>query len=65
MRVLSTPGMCCPNCAKKIDEALEEAGIDHKVDLEAKTVSVCDCDHCMETAMDILSDLGFEAERIS
>lgn len=65
MRVLSTKDLCCPDCAAKIDKALDDAGIDHKVDLEAKTVSVCDCDHCMETAMEILSDMGFEAERIS
>lgn len=61
MRVLSVPGICCPNCVKKIDEALTEAKINHEVNLEAKTVSVCDCDTCME----ILKDLGFEAERIS
>ena len=65
MRVLSTPGLCCPDCAAKIDKALEEAGIDHKVSMEDKTVSVCDCDHCMETAMEILADLGFEANRIA
>lgn len=65
MRVLSVPGLCCPNSAKKIDAALEEAGINHEVDLEGKKVSVCDCDHCMEVAFDILKDLGFEAERIA
>ena len=65
MRLLSGPGLCCPNCAKKIDAVLEEAGINHEVDLEGKKVSVCDCDHCMEVAFDILKDLGFEAERIA
>lgn len=66
MRVLSVPGLCCPNCAAEIDAALEEAGVkEHEVSLENKTVSVCDCDHCMEMAMDILKEKGFEAERIS
>lgn len=65
MRVLSVPGICCPNCVKKIDDALTEAKINHEVNLEAKTVSVCDCDTCMETSIEILKDLGFEAERIS
>ena len=40
MRVLSVPGICCPNCVKKIDDALTEAKINHEVNLEAKTVSV-------------------------
>lgn len=65
MRVLSVPGLCCPDCAKKIDTALEEAGVDHNVDFEGKKVSVCDCDHCMEVALDILKEMGFEAERIA
>lgn len=54
MRVLSVPGLCCPECAKKIDAALEDAAIKHEVDFEGKKVSICDCDHCMEVTMDIL-----------
>lgn len=64
MRVLKVEGLCCPTCAEKIDEALKEAEVDHKVDFEAKEVSVCDCDHCMEVAMDIIAEHGFTAERI-
>ena len=65
MRVLSVPGLCCPECAKKIDAMLEDAGVEHEGDVENKKVSVCDCDHCMGVAMDILKELGFEAERIA
>jgi len=65
MRVFSVPELCCPDCAKKIDAALEDAGIDHEVDFEGKKVSVCDCDHCMGVAFDLLKEMGFEAERIS
>ena len=65
MRVLSVPGLCCPECAKKIDAMLEDAGVEHEYDLENKKVSVCDCDHCMDVAMDILKELGFEEERIA
>lgn len=65
MRVLSVPGLCCPDCAAKIDDALTEAQIDHEVDFEGKKISVCDCDHCMEVAMDIIKEHGFEAERIA
>ena len=42
MRVLSVPGLCCPECAKKIDAALEDAAIKHEVDFEGKKVSICD-----------------------
>lgn len=66
MRVLSVPELCCPNCVAKISTRLEEAGVNHyEVSLEEKTVSVCDCDHCMEVALDVLKELGFDAERIA
>lgn len=65
MRVLSVQGLCCPTCAEKIDEALTEAQIDHEVNYDKKEVSICDCDHCMEIAIEIIKDHGFEAERIS
>ncbi len=65
MREYSIPGLCCPDCAKKLDAALEDAGVNHEVDLEGKKVSICDCDHCEEVTMDILKEMGFEAERIA
>lgn len=66
MRVLSVPELCCPNCVAKIEEALKESVVKHfEVSLENKTVSVCDCDTCQETAQAILKDLGFESTRIS
>lgn len=65
MRVFNVPELCCPDCAKKIDAALEDAGVNHEVDFEDKKVSICDCDHCQEVTLDILMEMGFEAERIS
>ena len=65
MRQFSVPELCCPDCAKKIDAALEDAGVNHEVDFEGKKVSICDCDHCQEVTLDILKEMGFEAERIS
>ncbi len=64
MRVFSVPELCCPDCAK-IDAALEDAGVNHEVDFEGKKVPICDCDHCQEVTLDILKEMGFEAERIS
>lgn len=66
MRVLSVPGLCCPNCVAKIEAALADSCVKHyEVSLENKTVSVCDCDTCQATTEEILKDLGFESERIS
>ena len=65
MRVFSVPELCCPDCAKKIDAALEDAGVNHEVDFEGMKGSICDCDLCQEVTLDILKEMGFEAERIS
>lgn len=66
MRVLKVEGLCCPNCVKKIEEALADSCVKHfEVSLENKTVSVCDCDTCQATAEEILKELGFESERIA
>lgn len=66
MRVLSVPGLCCPECVAKIEAALKDSVVKHfEVDLEKKTVSVCDCDTCQATAEEILKELGFDSERIA
>lgn len=61
---ISVPDMHCENCVKRIDNALEEAGIKFSVDLAEKTVTVDGCEHCLSTALTELEDLGFTPEKI-
>ena len=56
---ISVPDMHCENCVKRINNALNEAGIKFGVDLECKTVTVDGCEHCLKTAISELEDLGF------
>ena len=56
---ISVPDMHCENCVKRINNALEETGIKFSVNLEAKTVEVDGCEHCLKTAISELDDLGF------
>lgn len=58
MAEIKVPGMHCPMCVKRISEALENAGISAKVDLETKTVSVDDKD--VLKAKEEIEDIGFE-----
>ncbi len=57
------PDMHCENCVKRIDNALKETGIDYKVDLNAKTVTVDGCEKCLNTALTELEDLGFTPQK--
>ena len=61
---ISVPDMHCENCIKRINNALEEAGIKFSVDLAEKTVTVDGCEHCLSTALTELEDLGFTPEKI-
>lgn len=54
--------MHCENCVKRINNALNETGIKFEVNLEAKTVTVDGCEHCLKTALSELEDLGFTPE---
>lgn len=56
--------MHCENCVKRINNALREADINFEVDLEAKIVTVDGCEHCLNTALTELEDLGFTPEKI-
>ena len=47
---------------ERITRLLTEEGLDFKVSLEDKTVTVDGCEHCVKTAMEALDDLGFSAE---
>ncbi len=56
---IKVPDMHCENCVKRINNALNEAGINFNVELETKTVTVDGCEHCLNTALQELEDLGF------
>ena len=60
MKTLNVPGMHCPKCVARIEEAMKKAGVDCEVSLEAKTVSVDETKAAQ--AVEILDDLGFDAE---
>ena len=61
---INVPDMHCENCVKRINNALQEAGIKFSVSLEEKTVTVDGCEHCLSTALSELEDLGFTPEEI-
>lgn len=56
---ISVPDMHCENCVKRINNALNESGINFSVELDQKTVTVDGCEHCLKTAISELEDLGF------
>lgn len=60
MKTLKVPGMHCSKCVARIEDALKKAGIDGKVELDGKTVTVPE-DKAAEV-ISLLDDLGFDAE---
>ena len=62
MTVIKVADMHCEKCVERITKLLKEEGLDFKVSLEDKTVTVDGCEHCVKTAMEALDDLGFSAE---
>ena len=60
MKTLKVPGMMCNMCVKRITAALSEEGIEAVVDLSKKTVTVSE--EMSAKAIEILDDLGFDAE---
>jgi len=62
MPTISVPDMMCENCVKRITNALTEAELKFSVNLEAKTVSIDGCQHCVATAVSELEDLSFHPE---
>lgn len=62
MKTISVPDMMCENCVRRITEALTKAELKFQVSLDAKTVSIDGCDHCLSTAITELEDLGFTPE---
>ena len=59
MPTIKVPDMMCENCVKRITNALTEAELKFEVSLADKTVSIDGCQHCLQTAMGELEDLGF------
>ncbi len=62
MKTLKVPGMMCQMCVKRITKGFNDASITTEVDLATKSVKV-PADKVKE-AIDILDDLGFDAEEI-
>ena len=60
MITFKVSNMRCIHCEKRINDALEAAGIKAKVNLESKTVQVAQEDE--KKVAEILDDLGFDAE---
>lgn len=58
MKTFKCEEMMCGHCVSRIDFALNEAGIEHQIDLESKTVALSEDDK-VEEAKEILDDLGF------
>ena len=56
---ISVPDMMCENCVKRITNALSEAELKFEVSLADKTVAIDGCQHCLNTALGELEDLGF------
>lgn len=64
MKKFKCEEMMCNNCVSRIDKALAAAEIDHKVDLDSKTVAIEGCENCEKKAVEILDDLGFSAVEV-
>ena len=62
MTVLKVEDMHCENCVKRINNALNEAGLTFSVSLADKTVTIDGCENCVKKAIEELDDLGFEAK---
>lgn len=60
MKTLKVPGMMCQMCVKRISAAMNEASIAVQIDLASKTVTVAA--DSVSKAIEILDDLGFDAE---
>lgn len=63
MKTLRCEEMMCGTCVSRIEKALTEASIGHKVDLDKKTVTIVE-DGCEEQVIEILDDLGFSAVEV-
>lgn len=65
MRVLKAEDMHCEKCVERITKSMTAAGLDFKVSLADKTVTIDGCGNCVAKAKEILDDLGFDAEEVT
>lgn len=64
MTVLKAEDMHCEKCVARIEKALSEAGLDFKVSLADKTVTIDGCEKCVAKAKELMDDLGFDIVEI-
>ena len=60
MTVLKAEDMNCEKCVERITKSLTGAGLDFKVSLADKTVTIDGCENCVAKARELMDDLGFE-----
>ena len=48
----------------RIEKALSEAGLDFKVSLADKTVTIDGCEKCVAKAKELMDDLGFDTVEV-
>ena len=60
MTVLKAEDMHCEKCVERITKALTGAGLDFKVSLADKTVTIDGCENGVAKARELMDDLGFE-----
>ena len=59
MATIYVPDMMCENCVSRITNALTAANLKFNIRLQEKTVIIDGCQHCVNTAIQELEDLGF------
>lgn len=64
MRKYKCEEMMCNGCVGRIEKALGEAGIGHRVELNDKTVSLDGDESVIKRAVELLDDLGFSAVEV-
>ena len=63
MTTLKAPDMHCEKCVERITNALTAAKLAFHVSLQDKTVTIDGDEGAVNTAVEELDDLGFEAQR--
>lgn len=60
MKLIKVKDIHCEKCVERISNALKAAEIIFQISLENKEVMIDGSEQCVEKAMEILEDLGFE-----
>lgn len=63
MTTLKVPDMHCEKCVERITNALNAAKLTFQVSLKDKTVAIAGDASAINTAIEALDDLGFDAEK--